>query len=174
MRLRGVLEHLEVVRARDLVDRVHVRAAPVQVHGDDRPRPGRERALDTQRVDRPRRGVGVDQHRDGAGALDAGDGRHACVGGRHDLVSALDAEGSKTELDRVGAGAHGRAGETVAAVRREGPLELLDSGAEDEPALVDDLRNRAVELGAEPDESPVEPEERNVHVRSQYASPCSR
>ena len=124
-------------------------AAAVEVHRDDGPRPDVSAALEAHRVDRPRARVGVDEHGPGAGRSIAGDGRHdRCSPAVTTSSPCADAEGTKTELDRVGAGPTPDADHTVS---RSTPAKARSNcstlRAEDEPALVDDLRNRAVELG---------------------------
>ena len=52
MRLRAILDHPELVLARDRHDRIHVGRLPVQMHRDDADGARRDRGLDRRGIDR--------------------------------------------------------------------------------------------------------------------------
>jgi hypothetical protein len=117
----------------------------VEVHGDDRLCPRRERSLDPLRVEvqRPR----VDVREDGTGPrLHHGErGEGGGDRGGHDLVARARPEGAEGEGERVGAGPDR---DRVPRAERCGQLALerLPLRAEDEPAGVENPRHRLVEL----------------------------
>ncbi len=88
MGLRAVLDEDEAVPRREGRDRVHVRDAPVEVDGQHRLRPRRERRLESPGVHREAILVDVDEHGGRARAEDSRRGRRARHRHREDLVPA--------------------------------------------------------------------------------------
>ena len=100
--LAGVLQDQQAVVAREPVDRVHVRGMAVQVHRDDRRRPGGHRSGGRGRIEAVRRRVDVREHRAGAG-MHHGVGRGGERERRHDdLVARADARRHQAEVQRRG------------------------------------------------------------------------
>jgi hypothetical protein len=114
----------------------------------DRLRLGAQSRRDAGRVDVPRRGIDVYQHRLRAGGgdrLDSGDERHRC---RHDLAARPYAHRLQRELQRVGPVAHPDAVRS-AAVRGELSLEGFQLGTEDERAARRDAVEHAAGMGGD-------------------------
>ena len=117
--------------------RRHVGGLAIQVHRQDRARPGSNRARDLIRIEREAHRIDVREDRTRAGHHD----RERRVRGRQrrgdDFVARADAERAQDERDRVGpcADAHGM---RRAHRSRELGFERLDLGAEHEPAARDD------------------------------------
>jgi hypothetical protein len=169
VRVRRVLDNLQVVCACDLEDRVHLGALPVQMHRDDRSRASGQRGFESGRVEHPGLGLDVDEHGSRSGTLDSGDRRHAGVRLRDHLVAPGDAHGAERDCDRVGPGGDA---DGMARIAEGGELvlELLDAGAEHEVRLVEDCRDRTVELVSDLRHLTRQLPEAN----HQYLAPCSR
>jgi hypothetical protein len=126
-------------------DRFHVRGLAVEMHGKDRPRPGRDRLGDRVRVEVQRLRVHVHEDRSRARGEDGQAGEGSGKRRGDDLVARAHADRDQGELQGLGpvcdrdrlAGLEGR-GELA--------LERLDLRAEDEPPGVDDAPDRRVEL----------------------------
>jgi len=133
--LRGVFHDDQLALLRDLRERVHVGALPVEVDGQDGLEPGGEIAGEPvlEALGREVQGLGVDVDEDSAsaGADDGADGGEEAEGRGEDFVAGADAAGGEREPDGVGAGgaadAGGRAGELRGAL-----LEGFQLRAEDE------------------------------------------
>ena len=87
MRLRRVLDQEQVVAARDLEQRGHVRRAAVHVDRHEGARLRRDRRLGGAGIEAPRLHVDVREHRDGAHLHHGERGRHEAVRGDDDLVA---------------------------------------------------------------------------------------
>ena len=145
MRLRAILDHPELVLARDRHDRVHVRRLAVQMHRDDADRARRDRGFDRRRIDREGGAVGVAKHDAGAGM--GNHRRRGDPGMRRgdDLVAGLNLQRGHREIQRIGAVG---AGHAVLDLGHGGefPLEGVDIGTANEGIVADDRGDRAVDL----------------------------
>ena len=137
MRLAGVLDDGDAVRAAELEQRAHLHRAPVEVDRDHAARVRRERTLDDLGREQRRLLVDVDQDRGRAGGADGLGGGDEAVGGDDDLVAGPDSEPAQGELE--GRGARGNADRVLRlAPRGELALEPLDLRAEREGSLLGD------------------------------------
>ena len=105
-RLGGVLDEYDLVARADLAERVVVAALAVQVDRDhradttSRSAPAGDRAVEELRIDRPRRGVRVDEHGDGSRVDDRVGGRCEGEVRAHDLVARPDPEDDEGKVQR--------------------------------------------------------------------------
>ena len=129
MCLRRILDHDETVASGDLQDRIHVRRLSVEMDGNHRHRPGRDRRLELRRIQR--KGNGIDIHEDRCSADVADRGGRRDEGERHcdDLVAGAHPRGEKRQVKRAGSRVH-RDAVRRAAVVRELRLEALDLAPE--------------------------------------------
>ena len=98
VRLRGILDDLQVVALGNLEQRIHVHRVAVDVHRHDRPRPGRDARFDLGDVHRPRQRVAVDHDWPGACQQDWHRARDDGERGQDDLVAGLQVEQADGDL----------------------------------------------------------------------------
>ncbi len=85
--LCGVLDHQQIVPARNVHDRVHLAADTRIVHGHDRTRALGDRRFDQALVDVQRVWPDIDEYRDRTAQHEGVGGRHKSVRGHDDLVA---------------------------------------------------------------------------------------
>ena len=103
MRLRAVLHHPELVLGRDRHDRSHIRGLSVKMDRNDTNRPRCDRRLDSHRIDREGRLIGVGEHNGGAGVGDHGGCTDPGMRRGDDLVAGPDFQRGHREIERIGA-----------------------------------------------------------------------
>ena len=163
-RLRGVLDHEQVVRARDLHQAVHLHKPAVQIDRQDGLGPGRDRRLDEVDI-HVVVGADVDQHRGRADLVDHRHGRHEGVRDRDHLVAGPDANGLQEKSHAIGAVAHSdRVG--GADERSQVALEVKHLVAHDEVAFRKHVPHRLHDLGFDALKLFARFPESNRHVRS--------
>ena len=102
MRLCGVLDDRQSVRARDVQDWVHVCRVSVEMHRDDCLGPFGHDIGETGGVERERVRCDVYEPYRGTGFDDGRHGRDKREGYRDDLVARADTTGAEREIERAG------------------------------------------------------------------------
>ena len=100
VRLGAVLDHHQVVALGDLVEPVHVHGVAEQVHGDDRPRPLGDQALDQVEVEVPGLVLGVHRHRHAAVVEGGERGGDVRARAHEDLAAGREPERRDREVQR--------------------------------------------------------------------------
>ena len=147
MRLRAVLDHLDVVAARDLQNRPQVGRLAIHMDGNDGPRPRGDGTLEERRIERVE--LRIDVHQDGRGArqLNGGHGRDGGVRHGDDFVAGTDAARRERDMERFGPASDADPMiDTDEA--RELPFERGGFASEDVPAVRQHLADGGVDLGA--------------------------
>jgi hypothetical protein len=138
-RVCRVIQHAEVARPRNGLDRIDVARLSPEVHADDACGARRDQALDLRRINRARDRIHVTEHRRDLLPLQRMSGRDKRER-RHDDL-ARHAERPNRDLERNGAVAHGD-GVLHLTVLGESRLELADERpAIGEPPVVEHLRD---------------------------------
>ena len=145
MRLAGIFDHRDAVAVRDRQDSGHVRHLAVEMHRQDRLRPGRDRLLELVHVHGEGPGFHVDEHRHRAGVADRGDRRDERKRDGDDLVARSDAGRQEREVKRARARVHPDR-LPGAAIGREVALEIGDELAEHELPALEDVDDGSVDL----------------------------
>jgi hypothetical protein len=142
--LARILDHDELVAGRDVHDRIEIGGVTVEVNRQDAARLRSDEALDALGVEVHRHGVHVTEDGDGAETRDRESRERRGHRRGDDLVTGADATGFEGEDESVGSV---RDGDRVlhSHVGGEFLLERLHLGAEDEPAAIEDARDRAVD-----------------------------
>ena len=100
--LRAILDEAQPVPAGEILERRQIGRLAIEMHREDRGGPAGRRVAQRRRqrggVHREAAGRDVDQHRDGPGPLDRGDGRDRGMRHREDEVAGSDAAGAQRQL----------------------------------------------------------------------------
>ncbi len=105
--LSGVLNDDQLVASRDIENRIHFGALPVEMHQQDGARAAGDRSFDFGGVDVACRRVDIDENRRGA---DVPDGGHRGVKGEWNgdyFVAGLNAGRQQRQMERTGSGVDG-------------------------------------------------------------------